>query len=119
VDRTSEVTIEQSMWRTDKLKDPALRVWLSSSAPQTGDPALDRALAADLAKLPGLPLKVVTTITSVADSGDSAGKPSVSTRTMEVTQLGNAEVPSNWFDLPPNYRETQIVPGSEIAGSKP
>src|SRR5579863_2280353 len=28
VDRTTQVTIEQSTWRTDKLKDPGLRIWL-------------------------------------------------------------------------------------------
>jgi hypothetical protein len=113
VDRAAVVTIEQSTWRTDKLKDAGLRIWLRASAPKTGDAHLDEMLSQGSARLPGLPLKIATKITSTADGTDH-----VSMRTMEVTELGSAEVAPSIFGIPDGFTETQIAPGSENQGTK-
>jgi hypothetical protein len=120
IDHTTETLIEQDVWRTDKLRDRALGVWLRCDPPRTGDARLDESLVAALARGPGFPLRVSTAITSGPPAGeksDAAG--AVTHAAMEVTQLEAAAVPDASFDLPAGYTEKQILPGTESEKSRP
>jgi hypothetical protein len=119
MDSTSDTLIEQSIWRTDKLKDAALGVWLRASAPHSGDPKLDQLLATEVAHLPGLPLKAVTSMTTTPSGGDKGKPKKVSRTSMEVTQLDAAAVPDSSFEIPPGYSEKQVAPGTEGEKSPP
>ena len=114
IDRTTDTLIEQDIWRTDKLRDPALGVWLRCDPPRTGDARLDQSLAAALSRAPGFPLKVSTAVTS-----GPAGEKSVTRATMEVTQLEAAAIPDGGFELPAGYTEKQILPGTESEKARP
>jgi hypothetical protein len=120
IDHTTETLIEQDVWRTDKLRDPALGVWLRCDPPRTGDARLDQSLAAALARAPGFPLKVSSAITSAPAAGEKSDQGSTLTHaTMEVTQLEAAAIPDSSFDLPAGYTEKQILPGTESEKSRP
>jgi hypothetical protein len=119
IDHTTDTLIEQDVWRTDKLRDPALGVWLRCDPPRTGDARLDASLTAALARGPGFPLKVATAITSGPPAGGKSETGNVTRSAMEVTQLEPAAVPDASFELPSGYTEKQILPGTESEKSHP
>ncbi len=102
---TSEVVTEQDLWTTDQLQDPGLGVWLRS-APRTGNEQLDKVIGAEVGKVTGFPLKMV----SVSTTRGKKGKETVTKTTMEVTALEHRDVPDSTFAMPAGYQETQLLP---------
>ncbi len=107
----ASVVSEQDVWTTDKLSDVALGVWLRNDPPRTGNAQFDKLMEAEMGKTEGFPLKSVTVSTTTQKKGN---KQSVSTMTMEVTQLDiNVSVPGSSFEIPAGYKEVEMTPMAE------
>ncbi len=92
--------LEEDIWTTDKLVDPALKVWLKQEPPSTGDEQVDKMIRAEMAKVQGFPLKRVT----VTRTGDANGEHS-SRSEMNVLEVKQVRVPLSVFAMPRGYRE--------------
>ncbi|MGA1998947.1 MAG: DUF4412 domain-containing protein [Terriglobales bacterium] len=92
--------MEEDIWTTDKLVDPALKVWLKQEPPSTGDEQVDKMIRAEMAKVEGFPLKRVT-VTRTSDAGGEHSSRSE----MNVLQVKQVRVPEAEFAMPRGYRE--------------
>lgn len=101
----SDVVSEQDLWTTDQLEDVGLGVWLRS-APRTGNEQLDKVIGAEIGKVTGFPLKMI----SVSTTKGKKGKETVTRTTMEVTALERRDVADSTFAMPAGYEETQLLP---------
>ena len=95
--------LEEDIWTTDRLVDPALKVWLKQEPPTTGDEQVDKMIHAEMAKIEGFPLKRVT----VTRTDDARGEHSTRSE-MDVLQVKQVEVPEAELAMPKGYRE--VVP---------
>lgn len=100
--------IEEDIWTTDKLVDPALKVWLKQDPPPTGDEQVDKMIRAEMSKVEGFPLKRVT----VTRTSDAAGEHS-SQSEMDVLEVKRVTVPPATFAIPRGYREVAPKRGLE------
>lgn len=104
---TSDVVIDQDVWATQKLPDPALGVWLRANPPRTGNEQIDKLITAQSGKIEGIPLKTVSVSTS---TDQKRGQKTVTRTTMEVTQLDTAAtVTPSSFEIPAGYKETEML----------
>jgi hypothetical protein len=92
--------IEEDIWATDQLVDPALKVWLKQPPPTTGDEQVDKMIRAEMAKVEGFPLKRVT----VTRTSDANGEHSTRSE-MNVLEVKQVRVPLAQFAMPRGYRE--------------
>jgi hypothetical protein len=92
--------MEEDIWTTDKLVDPALKVWLKQDPPSTGDEQVDKMIRAEMSKVEGFPLKRVT----VTRTADANGEHS-SRSEMNVLKVKQVRVPEAVFAMPRGYRE--------------
>jgi len=95
--------LEEDIWTTDRLVDPALKVWLKQEPPTTGDEQVDKMIHAEMAKIEGFPLKRVT----VTRTDDARGEHSTRSE-MDVLQVKQVAVPEAELAMPKGYRE--VVP---------
>jgi hypothetical protein len=92
--------MEEDIWATEELVDPALKVWLKQDPPTTGDEQVDQMIRAEMAKVQGFPLKRVT-VTSTTDSrGEHKSRSE-----MDVLEVKQVAVPEAEFAMPRGYRE--------------
>lgn len=103
----------QDIWSTEDLSDlQGMGVWLRNR-PSFGDPALDKLVAAEMAKTKGFPLKSVDVTTST----DKKGRVSTARTTMEVTRFERGvAVAADRFEVPAGYQRIEAVPGTIPAG---
>lgn len=114
---TADVVSEQDIWAATRATDVGLGVWLRAEPPRTGNKDFDKLLTSSAAKFQGFPLKVVTVSTSTQQKGN---KQTVTHSTMEVTQFdSSASVPASAFEIPADYKETQIAPTQQGRGGNP
>ena len=99
--------MEEDIWTTDTLADPALKVWLKQEPPSTGDEQVDKMIRAEMSKVEGFPLKRVT-VTRVEDANGQHSSRSE----MNVLNVKQVAVPEAEFAMPPGYRE--VVPKRAI-----
>ncbi len=103
-------TIEEEIWTSTQLNDPALAVWLKKDQPTTGDDELDSMIRAEMEKVQGFPLKRLTTTHTV----DAKGVPRTTRSEMRVTELKQVEIPDLEFAIPGEYQEVRPVrPGEQ------
>lgn len=104
--QASYVVMEQDIWATDRLTDPGVGAWLRSEPPALGYEPFDKLMKAEMGKINGYPLKMVTVTTTT-----QKGEKSVDRTNVEVTQLDtSATVAASRFELPSGYQETQLLP---------
>ena len=101
-------TIEEDIWATDKLVDPALGVWLKKQPLSTGDAELDKMIRIEMDKVKGFPLKRVT----VSHEVNSSGAQQTTRSEMEVTEVKQMAIPLSQFRIPADYKE--VVPKREL-----
>ena len=94
-------TIEEDIWATSQLSDPALTVWLNKRPAKTGDAQLDSMIQAEMDKVQGFPLKRVSKSTSV----DAEGAAHSTTTEVEVIELKIEPVADSEFKIPAGYVE--------------
>lgn len=99
--RSSRVQMDQEIWATQAVSAPGLGVWLRPDRP-TGFEGLDELLEAEMGKLEGFPLKVVTETTTT----NKKGKSRTTRSTMEVTTLEqDRDLEDGTFEIPEGYTE--------------
>lgn len=101
-------TIEEDIWATDRVLDPAIRLWLKKEPPSTGDEQLDSLIASEMNKVSGFPLKRISVTTTESD-----GTKQTFRNEMEVTELKVVPVPASEFQIPPGYKEQSPAPEDE------
>lgn len=104
--RTEQI---QQIWAAPGLIGAAFGVWLKKEPPATGDPEFDKLVRAEVGKVEGVPLKMITTTTTTEAK---KGRTETTTITMEVTNLQVIPVAASTFELPRDYREVSLVPGA-------
>ncbi len=92
--------VEEDIWATQQLSDPALKVWLKQDPPSTGDAQVDQMIRAEMSKVQGFPLKRVT----VTRTSDALGQ-HTSRSEMDVLEVKQVAVPDKEFSLPDGYTE--------------
>jgi len=101
----SVTTIEEDIWATTRVLDPAIGLWLKKQPPSTGDEQLDSLIASEMSKVAGFPLKRVSVTTTEND-----GTKQTFRNEMEVTQLKVVPVPLSKFRIPVSYKEEKPAP---------
>lgn len=112
--RANSVERVQDIWSTDALDEQALGLWLRK-ATKTGFDELDELLAAEMAKVHGVALKMEETSVTRGEKGKNQ---QTSRTSMEVTELERGvPVPASTFEIPEGYRQTEMmVPTGEGEG---
>lgn len=109
------VTNEEDVWATTQIKDLGMGVWLKSQKRKTGNAQLDALMKAQMEKINGIPLKMITTTTTT----DNRGKSQVSHSTMEVTEIKESAIPASTFEIPAGYEEIKMeMPAMEEGQDK-
>lgn len=102
----SAVVTDQEIWATQEVSDAGFGIWLRKTPPKIGNENIDRLINAEMEKIAGWPLKMVTVSTSTGKKG----KPTTTRTSMEVTLLEKASVPESAFALPAGYEEVEMAP---------
>jgi hypothetical protein len=118
--RASHVETVQDTWSTTAVEDIGLGLWLRQ-APTTGFGDLDELVAAEMQKVQGFPLKVVSVSTTTGQKGK---RESSTTTTTEVTSLdSSATIPASTFEVPKGYERVEMTadgneeePGNPLKG---
>jgi hypothetical protein len=97
----SAVVLEDEIWAAPDLNEAGLGAWAKKQIVQTGDKDLDTFIKQQMDKIEGLQLKRIT----VNTSQDAQGGTRVSKATMEITELSEAAVPPDKFEIPADYQE--------------
>jgi hypothetical protein len=99
-DRKATTEIEEDIWTTTHLTDPALAVWLKKGPAATGDKQLDSMIKAEMDKVQGFPLKRI----AVTHTHDATGEHN-SRVEMQVTQIKTIPIADAEFVIPKSYKE--------------
>ena len=100
-DRKATTEIEEDIWTTTHLTDPALAIWLKKGPAATGDEQLDGMIRAEMDKVQGFPLKRIT----VTHMHDVTGAVRNSRVEMQVTQVKRIAIAAAEFRIPKSYKE--------------
>jgi hypothetical protein len=100
-DRKATTEIEEDIWTTTRLTDPALAIWLKKAPAATGDEQLDSMIRAEMDKVQGFPLKRIT----VTHMHDATGAEHNTRVEMQVTSVKTIAVAAAEFSIPKSYRE--------------
>ncbi len=92
--------VEEDIWATERLSDPALKLWLKQEPPSTGDEQVDQMIRAEMSKVQGLPLKRVT----VTRTSDAQGERTTRSE-MNVLRVKQVAIPAATFLIPRGYTE--------------
>lgn len=103
--KTISTTVEEDIWSSTELKDPALGAWLNKTPAKTGDVQFDSIIAAEMNKVQGFPVKRITVTRSVEPKD---GKEHVARAEMEVMELKQVSaVDDAKFKVPAGYVEVR------------
>ncbi len=100
-DKKATTEIEEDIWTTTNLTDPALSIWLKKEPAPTGDQQLDDMIKAEMSKVQGFPLRRIT----VTHMHDATGAERDSRVEMQVTELKKVEVAETEFVIPKSYKQ--------------
>lgn len=104
--RAQSVETVQDIWYTEALSDAAMGVWLRKEPPRTGT-ELDELVDLEVAKIRGLPLETVSTMTTTGKKG----KATTTTTHMVVSDLRQGvSFPAGTFVIPDDYTPVQMMP---------
>ena len=92
--------MEEDIWATEQLVDPALKVWLKQDPPTTGDEQVDGMIRAEMAKVAGFPLKRITVTRTTDARGEQKSRSE-----MDVLEVKQRDVPETEFAMPRGYHE--------------
>jgi hypothetical protein len=92
--------MEEDIWATEELADRALKVWLKQDPPTTGDEQVDSMIRAEMAKVPGFPLRRITVTRTTDARGEQKSRSE-----MDVLEVKQREVPETEFIMPRGYVE--------------
>ena len=117
----NEMTIDrlEETWTTTKLDVSAASAWFSKM-PKTQNEEFDKLIAAEKAKMTGVPLKMLSEQTTT----DSQGKATVSRSSMTVTEINKIGSGDVVVEIPEDYKEMDLMQAAggqdgESTGRKP
>jgi hypothetical protein len=96
---TISTEMVEDIWTTTAIVEPGL-MELLNKRPSSGDEQLDRIIQKEMDKVPGFPLKRVTSTRT-----DTKNQTNESRTEMEITDLKKADVAASWFEVPKGYKE--------------
>jgi hypothetical protein len=96
---TISTDIEEDVWTTTAISEPGLMALLNKR-PSSGDEQLDRIIQQEMDKVPGFPLKRITSTRT-----ETTKQTNESRTEMEITELKSADVADSWFEVPKGYKE--------------
>lgn len=96
-----DTVVDEDVWVTSKIGDMGAKAWAKFAQNGTGNAELDKLAHATKGKETGFQLKSIATTTST----DAKKRTSLSTTSMEVTELQEKDIPAKVFDIPPDYTE--------------
>ncbi len=115
--RESRFELEQDVWATDAIEDPAFGVWMRKLPRETGNDSIDRLIALQSDALRGLPLKSDGTQTMYNKKGKVTSKVRTS---QEVTLLEqDVEVDPARFEIPAEFEEIVVELPEDEGGKSP
>lgn len=100
-DKKATTEIEEDIWTTTHLTDPALAIWLKKGPAATGDTQLDSMIKAEMDKVQGFPLKRIT----ITHTHDVTGAEHNNRVEMMVTQVKRVPIAASQFLIPKSYKE--------------
>ena len=100
-DKKATTEIDEDIWTTTSLTDPALAIWLKKGAATTGDPQLDAMIKAEMDKVQGFPLRRIT----VTHMHDATGAERESRVEMQVTAIKRTAIAAGEFVIPKSYKQ--------------
>ncbi len=100
-DKKATTEIEEDIWTTTHLTDPALAIWLKKGPAATGDAQLDAMIKAEMDKVQGFPLRRIT----VTHMHDATGAEHDSRVEMQVTSVKRMPIAASEFVIPKSYKE--------------
>ena len=100
-DKKATTEIEEDIWTTTHLSDPALAVWLKKGPTPTGDQQLDSMIKAEMDKVQGFPLRRIT----ITHMHDATGAEHNNRVEMQVTEVKRLPIAAAEFVIPKSYKE--------------
>ena len=97
--QTIETVMEEDVWTTTAISEPGVSVFLNRRA-SSGDEQLDHILTQEMNKVPGFPLKRVTSTTQQTNKQTTQSRSE-----MEIVELKNVVIPTSMFKVPRGYTE--------------
>jgi hypothetical protein len=94
---TIVTVLEEDIWTTTAISEPGIKVFLNRR-PSSGDEQLDRILEKEMSRVPGFPLKRLTSTRT-----ETKKQTTESRSEMEVVELKNVVVPDSMFKVPKGY----------------
>jgi hypothetical protein len=113
--QSNTIVQDEEIWSAPSLLDAGFGIWLRKSPPKTGDDQFDALMRSEMQKMNGFPLKRLTVTTTT----DKNGKAQTTRTTMEVTEMQMVPIPASTFEIPPDYKETQLLPTGEGEEGEP
>jgi hypothetical protein len=113
--QSNTIVQDEEIWSAPSLLDAGFGIWLRKSPPKTGDDQFDALMRSEMQKMNGFPLKRLTVTTTT----DKNGKAQTTRTTMEVTEMQMVPIPASTFEIPPDYKETQLLPSGEGEEGEP
>jgi hypothetical protein len=95
---------QHEVWATTALRDPGFGAWLRTAPPSTGIEGLDEIIRNEMGTVEGFPLRS----RAVTTSTDGRGRETISTTTMEVTELREESVDPAMFVIPDGFRRVEM-----------
>jgi Domain of unknown function (DUF4412) len=96
---TISTEMVEDIWTTTAISEPGL-LDLLNKRPSSGDEQLDRIIQKEMDKVPGFPLRRVTSTRT-----DTKNQTNESRTEMEITELKKADIVNSWFQVPKGYKE--------------
>ena len=107
--QSNTIVQDEEIWAAPSLLDAGFGIWLRKTPPKSGDKDFDALMKSEMQKMTGFPLKRITVTTTT----DKKGKQETTRTTMEVTELKMQPIPGSTFEIPADYKETELVPTGE------
>jgi len=96
---TISTVTEEDIWTTNAIQEPGLLALLNKR-PSSGDEELDRIIQQEMAKIPGFPLRHITSTRT-----ETAKETTESRTEMNIVELKNVPVAESMFRVPKGYAE--------------
>lgn len=103
---------EEELWSTTALKDEAFTFAALRKSMKSGNAELDKLIAAQMNKVQGFPLKMITK----NSTKDARGQEQTMSVSMEVTSLKQTSLAATQFKLPEGYAQQEVNPMAAMMG---
>jgi hypothetical protein len=97
--QTISTVTDEDIWTTDSIAEPGVRLFLNHRA-SSGDEQLDRIIDKEMSKVPGFPLRRITTTTTHTKNGTTKSR-----NEMEIVNVRKVSLADSFFRIPKGFTE--------------